>query len=327
MKQSLVMGLTLIFLLLFNCVSASILDTIAFNNSNEGNAFELSSYELGNGSTDLGKIVINGVRYDLPNSVELTIGELYVIGYMPEEGYEFDHWEIEGGELKSSKNQQANILKATNSSGKIIAVYRKMKERTTITETIVEITEGKEYELPLGKFISLRMHEIIEEHKSNIYSWIFEHKLLILEKNVEKLKVIEDYQNDLKQRFLEIKKEMEELEENLTNGIIDEEGYIIQMEILRSELSALNDSNEKLGHILGGISKTFSEELREKVEEKKGIHSKFKDELNEFKKELKIKTMQIKTKILKTEKSIHTKTTKIPPGQTQTKKDKSKGKD
>ncbi|MEM2083596.1 MAG: hypothetical protein QXV10_03690 [Nitrososphaerota archaeon] len=340
MKQTSLIVLTLIFLLLFNYASASIIDT-AFSESNlEEVGFKMGSRELGGNSENLGIIVIDGVDYGLPNNTKLNVGVLYVIGYIPEEGYVFDHWEVEGGELKSSEKQQANIIRVTNNSGSIIAVYRR-KAEITITATIIETGETtEEYELSLGKLLSLSIHEVIEEHKEEISFWIFEHKLLVLQKHVDKLNTIEAYQNDLKQRFLEIKEEMRELEENLTNGIIDEGEFIIQMEILRSKLSEIRNSNEKLGHLLGDISKDFSDDLRGMVEERKRIHDEFKEELDKVKEEIKTQIMQTKTKILKTHtKTIRTETTKTPPGQTKkttttktppgqtkTKEDKGKGK-
>ncbi|MEM2928986.1 MAG: hypothetical protein QXP60_08485 [Nitrososphaerota archaeon] len=332
MKQASLIVLTLVFLLLFNYASASIIDTaFSENNSNEESGFQIGSRELGDYSENLGIIVIDGTPHELPydEKIELKIEGLYVIGYMPEEEYVFDHWEVKGGELKSSEKQQANIIRVTNNSGSIIAVYRR-KAEITITATIIETGETtEEYELSLGKLLSLSIHEVIEEHKEEISFWIFEHKLLVLQKHVDKLNTIEAYQNDLKQKFLEIKEEMRELEENLTNGIIDEGEFIIQMEILRSKLSEIRNSNEKLGHLLGDISKDFSDDLRGMVEERKRIHDEFKEELDKVKEEIKTQIMQTKTKIPpgQTKKTETTKTTKTPPGQTKTKEDKGKGND
>ena len=338
MKQITLIGLTLIFLLLFNYASASIID-IAFseNNSNEENVFKIGSRELGNGSENLGIIVIDGSPYELHDEkiVELKVGGLYVIGYIPEEGYVFDHWEIKGGELRSSEKLSVNVLRVINDNGEIIAVYRKRVE-ITITEILTEtetIEEYEEYELPLGKLISLSLHEIIEEHKEDISSWIFEHKLLVFQKYVNKMNKIEEYQNDLKQRYLEIKEEMRELKEKLSNGIISEEEFIMEMSILESELSGIRKSNEKLGHILGDISKEASEELKARVEERKRIHSEFKEELDALKENIEIEIMQTKTKILKITtktppgQTKKTTTTKTPPGQTKTKENKGKGND
>ncbi|MEM1574659.1 MAG: hypothetical protein QW755_01325 [Nitrososphaerota archaeon] len=321
---------------MFNYASASIIDTAFSESDLEEVGFKMGSRELGGDSENLGIIVLDGVDYGLPNSTELKVGVLYVIGYIPEEGYVFDHWEVEGGELRSSEKQQANIIRVTNSSGSIIAVYRRRTE-ITITATIIETGETiEEYELSLGKLLSLSIHEVIKEHKENISFWIFEHKLLVLQKHVDKLNTIEAYQNDLKQRFLEIKEEMRELEENLINGIINEEEFIIYMEMLRIEISNIRNSNEKLGHLLGNISKNFSDDLRGMIEERKRIHDEFKEELDKVKEEIKTQIMQTKAKIPpgKTKKTItvQTETTKIPPGQTKktettkTKEDKGKGK-
>jgi hypothetical protein len=339
MKQLSLIGLTLIFLLLFNYASASIINTtFSESNSNEENGFKIGSRELGDVTKNLGIIVIDGNPYELPydEKIELKVGGLYVIGYVPKEGYVFDHWEIKGGELRSSEKQSVNVLRVINDNGEIIAVYRKRVE-ITITEIITETEiseEYKEYELPLGKLISLSLHGIIEEHKEDISSWIFEHKLLVSQKYVDKKNTIENYQNDLKQRYLEIKEEMRELEEKLSNGIINEEGFIMEMSILESELSGIRNSNEKLGHILGDISKEASEELKAWVEERKRIHSEFEEELNALKENIETEIIQTKTKILKT--------IKIPPGQikktttieatkttktTKTKEDKGKGND
>ena len=339
MKQITLIGLTLIFLLLFNYASASIID-IAFSesNSNEENGFKIASYELGNVSENFGRIVIDGSPYELPHDekIKLTVGGLYVIGYVPEEGYVFDHWEIKGGELRSSEKQSVNVLRVINTSGEIIAVYRKRVE-ITIIETLSEtetIEEYEEYELPLGKIISLSLHEIIEEHKEDISFWIFNHKLLLVfQKYVEKKNEIEEYQNDLKQRYLEIKEEMRELKESLSNGIISKEEFIIEMSILESKLSRIRNSNDKLGHILGDISKEASEELKAWVEERKRIHSEFKEELDALLENIEIEIMQTKTKILKITtktppgQTKKTTTTKTPPGQTKTKENKGKGND
>jgi hypothetical protein len=341
MKQLSLIGLTLIFLLLFNYASASIINTtFSESNSNEENGFKIGSRELGDVTKNLGRIVIDGNPYELsPDEtieIKLTVGGLYVIGYVPEEGYVFDHWEIKGGELRSSEKLSVNVLRVINDNGEIIAVYRKRVE-ITITEILNEtetITEYEGYELPLGKIISLSLHEVIGEHKENISFWIFNHTLLVFQKYVNKKNTIENYQNDLKQRYLEIKEEMRELEENLSNGIINEEGFIMEMSILENELSGIRNSNEKLGHILGNISKEASEELKAWVEERKRIHSEFKEELNALKENIETEIIQTKTKILKiiTTKTPpgqikKTTTTKTPPGQTKTKEDKGKGND
>jgi hypothetical protein len=340
MKQLSLIGLTLIFLLLFNYASASIINTnFSESNSTEENVFKIGSRELSDVTKNLGIIVIDGSPYELsPDEtieIKLTVGGLYVIGYIPKEGYVFDHWEIKGGELRSSEKLSVNVLRVINASGEIIAVYRKRVE-ITITENLSEtetIEEYEGYELPLGKIISLSLHEVIEEHKESISFWIFEHKLLVFQKYVDKKNTIENYQNDLKQRYLEIKERMRELEEKLSNGSITKEEFIMEMSILENELSGIRNSNEKLGHILGNISKEASEELKAWVEERKRIHSEFEEELNALKENIETEIIQTKTKILKT---ITTKTppgqikktttTKTPPGQTKTKEDKGKGK-
>jgi hypothetical protein len=278
-------GLILIFLLSFNYTNASIVNVTPYNNLNEENFFQLRSKELYGDTKNLGTIILNDTEYILsenPN-VTLEVGSIYIIKYVPTEGYVFDHWEIEGGELNMSEEEQINIFYVTRNEGKIMAFYR--------NETIEE--EG----LALGKSISLYIHELIEMHKENISEWILEHKILIKEKHEEKLKAIEEYQNEIKQNLLEIKNEIMELKEKLKNKSISEEEYNIRMRILNKtlELKLIRRSN-KLGYILGNISKTFSIKLKEEVEEIKNINFKFRDEMKKLKENIKAEIEKTKKK-------------------------------
>jgi hypothetical protein len=278
-------GLILIFLLSFNYTNASIVNITPYNNSNEEKIFQLRSKELYGYTENLGKIILNGTEYILsenPN-VTLEVGSFYTIEYIPIEGYVFDHWEVEGGELNMSEEERINIFYVTCSEGKIIAFYR--------NETI------EEGGLALGKSISLYIHELIEMHKENISEWILEHKILIKEKHEEKLKAIEEYQNETKQILLSIKNEIMELREKLKNKSIDEEEYNIRMRILNKTLELkLIRRNNKLGYILGNISKTFSIKLKEEVEELKNINFKFRDEMKKLKENIKKEIEKTKKK-------------------------------
>jgi len=279
-------GLILIFLLSFNYTNASIVNVTPYNNLNEENFFQLRSKELYGDTENLGTIILNDTEYILsenPN-VTLEVGSIYTIEYIPAGGYVFDHWEIEGGELNMSEEERINIFYVTHNEGKIMAFYR--------NETIEE-EEG----LALGKSISLYIHELIEMHKENISEWILEHKILIKEKHEEKLKAIEEYQNETKQILLSIKNEIMELREKLKSKSISEEEYNIRMRILNKTLELrLMKRKEKLGHILGNISKTFSIKLKEEVEEIKNINFKFRDEMKKLKEIIKAEIEKTKKK-------------------------------
>ncbi|MEM3407611.1 MAG: hypothetical protein QW806_06250 [Nitrososphaerota archaeon] len=102
------------------------------------NVFELKSICVNNKSENEGIIRIDNKNYPLPSYIELSKNERYRIEYKPEEGYEFDHWEIIGGKLSYSQNSSYNYLIVQNNYGEIIAYYRKIeiKEETTIESEI-----------------------------------------------------------------------------------------------------------------------------------------------------------------------------------------------
>jgi len=313
MRQLLSIVLAVVLLLCFNYANASIVNTIIQNDTN-GNNFQLKSYAIDYTSENLGRIILDGIEYYLPQEIELKIGNSYVIGYMPVEGYIFDHWEIEGGELKMDKTQQTNIFKVTKDNGKIIAVYKSIVEKTKTTTETMTI---EEYELPLGKFISLSMHEIVEEHKGDISEWILDYTLLISENDAEKLEKIENYQNELEQNLLDLKNEKELLNERLKNNEISEEEFVIQMEVLNSRLNLrLIKNNEKIKNIIEDISKEVSNELIGKMEKIREVNSQFRNEMENLKKEIKeeVKQKKLKSEILATSTTFLTTLTTIEKG-------------
>lgn len=102
------------------------------------NVFELKSVCVNNKSENEGIIRIDNKNYPLPSSIELLKNERYRIEYKPEEGYEFDHWEIIGGKLSLPQNSSYNYLIVQSNYGEIIAYYKKIeiKEETTIESEI-----------------------------------------------------------------------------------------------------------------------------------------------------------------------------------------------
>ncbi|MFH7860067.1 MAG: hypothetical protein QXR03_03630, partial [Candidatus Aenigmatarchaeota archaeon] len=84
-------------------------------------------------SEDEGIIYIDNKGYSLQYSIELLKNRIYQIEYEPNEGYEFDHWEIYGGKLNRPQNSSRNYVIIQNDYGEIIAFYRKIGAVTTTT--------------------------------------------------------------------------------------------------------------------------------------------------------------------------------------------------
>ncbi|MEM2784172.1 MAG: hypothetical protein QXF09_05035, partial [Nitrososphaerota archaeon] len=103
------------------------------------NVFTLKSKCVNDESEDEGIIRINNKYYSLPNSIKLLKNERYFIDYVPNEGYEFDHWEVIGGRLIRPQNSSYNYLIIQNDYGEIIAFYRKIGVTTTITTSSTSI--------------------------------------------------------------------------------------------------------------------------------------------------------------------------------------------
>jgi hypothetical protein len=103
------------------------------------NAFILKSKCINDNTENLGKICIDYENLTLPNSINLLKNKEYQIRYYPNEGYEFDHWEIYGGKLVYQSNSSRNILFIQNDYGEIIAYYRKIGISSTSTSTSITL--------------------------------------------------------------------------------------------------------------------------------------------------------------------------------------------
>ncbi|MEM3420513.1 MAG: hypothetical protein QW806_09870, partial [Nitrososphaerota archaeon] len=113
-----------------------------FNSTILNEGFILKSKCVNDNSENLGKISIDEKNFTLPNSIKLFRNERYRIKYYPNEGYEFDHWEIKNGRLSHRNNESNNILFIQNNYGEIIAHYRKIGvvATTSISTTSLRTT-------------------------------------------------------------------------------------------------------------------------------------------------------------------------------------------
>jgi hypothetical protein len=67
--------------------------------------------------------------------VKLAIGDHYTISYLPDEGYDFDKFEINGGEIKNKLSRLSYDIIIEKNEGEIIAYYKKIRETTSITNS------------------------------------------------------------------------------------------------------------------------------------------------------------------------------------------------
>jgi len=105
------------------------------------NAFILKSKCINDNTENLGIIRVDRKNFTLPNSINLLRNKEYQIKYYPIEGYEFDHWKINGGKLVYPQNSSYNVLFIQNDYGEIIAYYRKIgiKETSTTSPTTTSL--------------------------------------------------------------------------------------------------------------------------------------------------------------------------------------------
>jgi predicted PurR-regulated permease PerM len=118
--------------IVFEVINSTIDKTLEINEN-----FKLRSKCINDKSENLGKICIDYENLTLPNSIKLLKNEKYKIEYYPNEGYEFDHWEIYGGKLFYQSNSSRNILFIQNDYGEIIAYYKKIGISSTSTSTSI----------------------------------------------------------------------------------------------------------------------------------------------------------------------------------------------
>ncbi|MEM2178915.1 MAG: hypothetical protein QW272_08870 [Candidatus Methanomethylicaceae archaeon] len=104
-----------------------------YNSTIINEEFILKSKCVNENNENLGKISIDEKNFTLPNSIKLFRNERYRIKYYPNEGYEFDHWEIKNGRLSNRNNESNNVLFVQNNYGEIIAFYRKIGVVATTT--------------------------------------------------------------------------------------------------------------------------------------------------------------------------------------------------
>jgi len=122
--------------IIFEVLNSTIDKTLEINEN-----FKLRSKCINDKSENLGKISIDEKKFTLPNSIKLLKNEKYKIEYYPNEGYEFDHWEIINGKLIYRNNESINILLIQNNYGEIIAYYKKIgiKEEKITTSSIISL--------------------------------------------------------------------------------------------------------------------------------------------------------------------------------------------
>lgn len=133
--------------------------------------------------------------------------------------------------------------------------------------------------VPLGLEISASLKEIIIQHREAISSYIMEIKTYSMEAAQERLRVIDEYHQRLKQRIQLMNQERENLLGKLMNGTISPQEFSLEMRRVRMEAYALTMFSEKLGRKLGEIGRNLSENLTLIADEIVEVNKFFSDQL------------------------------------------------
>jgi chromosome segregation ATPase len=151
--------------------------------------------------------------------------------------------------------------------------------------------------IPLGLEISASLKEVIIQHKEAISSYIMEIKTLTSKAVDERLRLIEEYHQQLKQRINLMNQERENLLRKLLNGTISPQEFSLEIRRIRIEAYGLSMLSDKLGRRLGEIGRSLSENLTtiadELVETNKLFSEQMRETIEQIKEELGIGTYRL----------------------------------
>ncbi|MCL7402373.1 MAG: hypothetical protein LZ168_06275, partial [Thaumarchaeota archaeon] len=151
--------------------------------------------------------------------------------------------------------------------------------------------------IPLGLEISASLKELIIQHKEAISSYIMEIKTLTSKAVDERLRLIEEYHQQFKQRINLMNQERENLLRKLLNGTISPQEFSLEIRRIRIEAYGLSMLSDKLGRRLGEIGRSLSENLTtiadELVETNKLFSEQMRETIEQIKEELGIGTYRL----------------------------------
>jgi len=150
---------------------------------------------------------------------------------------------------------------------------------TQESETEFETTDGEDTELPIGVELAARFHEIAEAHKAEIKAIIEEFKFNNAQNHQERLRIIEEYHNQIRLRLEETKNERTRLREMLNDGTIDKDEYLAEMRLLKASVKGCERVADKLGWQLSEVAKRVAEEHRQRAQMLKDLHEQMREEM------------------------------------------------
>ncbi len=113
--------------------------------------------------------------------------------------------------------------------------------------------------LPIGLLIHAQIKELIAERLVRIHELIMDHKLEKAEQNEEKLQLILQFHEMIRDRNMMLKQELEDLRRRFENGEITQEEYRMEMERLKSEFREQKGSFLHLGQQLKALMDTLKD--------------------------------------------------------------------
>ncbi|MDI6640356.1 MAG: hypothetical protein QMD78_06005 [Methanocellales archaeon] len=127
--------------------------------------------------------------------------------------------------------------------------------------------QGAERGLPVGKEISVAVHEILIQHRADVEDFIYEHKYAMAEMQEKRLRLIEEKQATLRATIDEVEAERQALIVAHRSGTIGEDAFVVVMKELEMKVSMSARSREKLGPQLAELNQEMAEDLRANAQE------------------------------------------------------------
>jgi len=136
--------------------------------------------------------------------------------------------------------------------------------------------------IPLGLEMSASLKEIIMQHKEAIHLYIMEARTRNMIASQERLRLIDEYHQQLRQRIQLMNQERDNLLEKLQNGTISPQEFSLEIRRLMAESRILAIFSEKLGHKISDIGKNLSQDLTHVADEIVEANMLFSDQLKEM---------------------------------------------
>lgn len=141
--------------------------------------------------------------------------------------------------------------------------------------------QGAERELPVGKEISVTIHEILIQHRVDVEDFIYEHKYAMAETQEKRLRLIEEKQATLRATIDEVEAERQALIDAHRNGTIGEDAFVVAMKELGVKVARAARSRERLGPQLAELNQEMAEGLRANAQELANKNQELSNEMAE----------------------------------------------